>query len=52
VINGYVGRSGKANPHKIYGYLRTPEMSEHIAEFIQPDHLAYGSSHGGAAIPG
>jgi hypothetical protein len=46
VINGYVSRSGKANPHKIYGYLRTPEVSEHITEFIQPDHLAYGSTLG------
>lgn len=33
VINGYVNRSGKPNPHKIYGYLRTPEMSELIASF-------------------
>jgi hypothetical protein len=35
VSNGYANRSGKPNPHKIYGYLRTPEMSELIAEFIQ-----------------
>jgi hypothetical protein len=33
VINGYVSPSGKPNPHKIYGYLRTPEMSELIASF-------------------
>jgi hypothetical protein len=33
VTNGYVGRSGKPNTHKIYGYLRTPEMSELIADF-------------------
>ena len=33
VINGYVSPSGKSNPHKIYGYLRTPEMSELIASF-------------------
>jgi hypothetical protein len=33
VINGYVSPSGKANAHKIYGYLRTPEMSELIAGF-------------------
>ncbi len=36
VINGYVGRSGKPNPHKIYGYLRTPEVSELILGFAQP----------------
>lgn len=36
VINGYVGPSGKPNPHKIYGYLRTPEMSELIASFAGP----------------
>jgi hypothetical protein len=33
VINGYVSPSGKPNPHKIYGYLRTPEVSELIAGF-------------------
>jgi hypothetical protein len=33
VINGYVSPSGKPNPHKIYGYLRTPEMSELIESF-------------------
>lgn len=33
VINGYVSPSGKPNPHKIYGYLRTPEISELIAGF-------------------
>jgi pimeloyl-ACP methyl ester carboxylesterase len=33
VINGYVSPSGKSNPHKIYGYLRTPEMSELIERF-------------------
>jgi pimeloyl-ACP methyl ester carboxylesterase len=36
VINGYVSPSGKPNPHKIYGYLRTPEMSELIASFAAP----------------
>ncbi|MEM7222429.1 MAG: alpha/beta hydrolase [Pseudomonadota bacterium] len=35
VSNDYVGRSGKANHHKSYGYLRTPEMSEYIAKFLQ-----------------
>lgn len=33
VINGYVCPSGKGNPHKVFGYLRTPEMSDLIAEF-------------------
>jgi hypothetical protein len=33
VINGYVSPPGKPNPHKIYGYLRTPEVSEVIASF-------------------
>jgi hypothetical protein len=35
VINGYVGPSGKPNPHKIYGYLRAPEVSELIAGFAR-----------------
>ena len=30
VHNDYPG-----NPHKSYGYLRTPELSEHIAAFLQ-----------------
>ena len=33
VINGYVSPTGKRNPHKIYGYLRTPEVSDLIAGF-------------------
>jgi pimeloyl-ACP methyl ester carboxylesterase len=33
VINGYLSPSGRPNPHKIYGYLRTPEISEMIASF-------------------
>jgi Lecithin:cholesterol acyltransferase len=33
VFNTYVGPSGKANPHKIYGYLRTPEVARVVAEF-------------------
>ena len=40
VINGYVTRSGKPNPHKIYGYLRTPEMSELIASFLTEPAVA------------
>jgi hypothetical protein len=33
VVNGYMSPAGKANPHKIFGYLRTPELSELIAGF-------------------
>lgn len=35
VHNEYVNRDGKANNHKSYGYLRTPEMSDRIREFLQ-----------------
>jgi hypothetical protein len=35
VINAYLSPSGKPNPHKIYGYLRTPEVSEVIASFAR-----------------
>ena len=34
VINGYVSRKGKANEHKSYGYLRTPELSAVVRAFI------------------
>ena len=34
VINGYVAPSGKPNHHKIYGYLRTPELSQLVKGFI------------------
>ncbi len=34
VINGYVGSKGKSNYHKSYGYLRAPEVSRIIREFI------------------
>lgn len=34
VINGYVSPSREANYHKIYGYLRAPELSEMIRTFI------------------
>ncbi|MCH7838125.1 MAG: hypothetical protein IIC26_06405, partial [Chloroflexi bacterium] len=36
VLNDYVNPSGDRNAHKSYGYLRTPELSEHIRDFIQP----------------
>jgi hypothetical protein len=35
VVNSYVSPSGKPNAHKIYGYLRTPELSELIAGFVR-----------------
>jgi pimeloyl-ACP methyl ester carboxylesterase len=35
VVNGYVCPSGKGNPHKVFGYLRTPEMSELIIGFTE-----------------
>jgi hypothetical protein len=35
VINGYISpKTGKANTHKSYGYLRTPELSRLIREFM------------------
>lgn len=34
VTNAYRTSDGKANHHKIYGYLRTPEMSQAIAAFL------------------
>jgi pimeloyl-ACP methyl ester carboxylesterase len=35
VVNGYVSPAGKSNPHKVFGYLRTPEISELIAGFVR-----------------
>jgi pimeloyl-ACP methyl ester carboxylesterase len=34
VVNGYLSPSEKPNHHKSYGYLRTPELSEHIRDFL------------------
>ncbi len=34
VRNTYVSPAGKANPHKVYGYLRTPEMSSVLATLL------------------
>ena len=36
VVNDYQrsGSKGKHNHHKSYGYLRTPELSEHIKKFL------------------
>lgn len=35
VLNDYVSPKGDSNHHKSYGYLRTPEFSEHINAFLQ-----------------
>ena len=34
VMNGYLSPKGEPNHHKSYGYLRTPELSEHIRDFL------------------
>ena len=34
VCNEYKGKDGKPNEHKSYGYLRTPEFSEHLASLV------------------
>jgi len=34
VLNTYRSREGKRNHHKIYGYLRTPEFSQLVSNFI------------------
>jgi hypothetical protein len=35
ILNDYTSPNGERNPHKSYGYLRTPELSEHIRDFMQ-----------------
>ena len=34
VLNDYVDDKGKRNPHKSYGYLRTPELSKFLNQFV------------------
>jgi hypothetical protein len=34
VYNKYVNHAGKANNHKSYGYLRAPEFSEYVRDFL------------------
>jgi pimeloyl-ACP methyl ester carboxylesterase len=34
ILNNYVAKDGKANYHKIYGYLRCPEMSERVRSIL------------------
>jgi hypothetical protein len=33
-LNGYLDRQGKPNYHKIFGYLRAPEFSDLVKNFI------------------
>lgn len=40
VYNNYE-YNGKRNPHKIYGYLRTPEMAEIISDFLNQDRSKF-----------
>lgn len=35
VINGYACPQERENRHKAYGYLRTPELSRRVAEFLR-----------------
>jgi hypothetical protein len=35
VQNGYISPSGDKNHHKIYGYLRAPEFSDVVKEFLK-----------------
>jgi hypothetical protein len=37
VVNNNYSKNGKSNPHKSYGYLRTSEFSNMIADFIEKD---------------
>ena len=37
VHNDYVNHEGNANNHKSYGYLRAPEVSDSIQEFLSAD---------------
>ncbi len=34
VFNNYKNSEGEGNAHKSYGYLRTPELSRHVASFL------------------
>ncbi len=34
VASGYLSPEGERNHHKSHGYLRTPELSEHIKNFL------------------
>ncbi len=34
IFNSYLTPEGDRNPHKSYGYLRTPELSAHIRDSL------------------
>ncbi len=34
IFNSYLAPEGARNPHKSYGYLRTPELSDHIRDAL------------------
>ena len=34
ILNAYASPAGKRNHHKIYGYLRAPEFSDLVRNFI------------------
>ena len=40
VHNDYIV-NGKKNPHKVYGYLRTPEMAKIITEFLKIERSGF-----------
>jgi triacylglycerol esterase/lipase EstA (alpha/beta hydrolase family) len=42
VVNNNYEINGERNPHKSYGYLRTPEFSEVLAEFLAREKLKPG----------
>ena len=37
ISNDYISeaKDSHRNPHKSYGYLRTPELSKHVMEFLE-----------------
>jgi len=35
VANNYQSPAGEPNHHKSYGYLRTPEFSEYVRDFLK-----------------
>ena len=43
VVNNYM-MNGITNPHKSYGYLRTPELSKILNEFIASEKLSFRES--------
>jgi pimeloyl-ACP methyl ester carboxylesterase len=42
IVSNNYRYQNKANPHKIYGYLRTPELSRIIYEFLSRDRSKFG----------